>query len=248
MNFGNKLIDAGRDWRVEGVPLSQTDRQRDPYGKVVDNFPRRNVHFGTVNEGGYLKDPTGGRRFWPLRVLKTIDVARIAADRDQLWAEAAALEAEGAADVLPAELWGLAAERQADETSDDPWADVIRAFLEQRAWSRTIRIPSEDEDSDFLPDLPPDRVHSIELFEHLEIKKDQQTRDKAQRLRTVMEAGLGWSHRKAVRISGRFRRIHKKLIVVHVVFAPDKHNRKTFLNSIVLFMLCLLCLLILRDT
>ena len=57
-------------------------------------MPRSTVFAGTVNEGGYLGDATGGRRFWPLELRDRIDVAALEADRDQLWAEAAALEAE----------------------------------------------------------------------------------------------------------------------------------------------------------
>jgi hypothetical protein len=72
-----------------------TDRQRDPYGRIVEDHPRRCSFIGTVNESGYLKDSTGARRFWPLELMDRVDVARIKADRDQLWAEAAAREAAG---------------------------------------------------------------------------------------------------------------------------------------------------------
>jgi hypothetical protein len=166
-----------------------TDRQRDPYGRVVEDAPRRCVFCGTVNEGGYLKDATGGRRFWPLELRVPIDVSVIARDRDQLWAEAATLEAKGESDVLPVALWGIAAERQRDQTSDDPWVDVLGHYLEQRAWQYATHDPLKD---DIAP-LPPDRVHTDELFYVLGITAAaDRSRDKEQRLRTAMEAGLGW--------------------------------------------------------
>ena len=112
-----------------------------------------------------------------------IDVARLAADRDQLWAEAVALERQGTSDVLPRELWAAAAERQADQTSGDPWADTVRDFLDQRASD----YESGDDD---LPALPPGRVHTGELFDALKIAAADQTKDKAQRLRTVMSQYL----------------------------------------------------------
>lgn len=177
---------------------SATDRQRDPYGRIVENHPRRNVHFATVNEGGYLKDGTGGRRFWPLHATRPIDLSALAEHRDQLWAEAAVLEARGEPDTLPPELWAVAGERQARETSDDPWVDSLRIFLEERAWTFTTFVTGDEEDQG--PPLPPDRVHSSELFEAINIPVEARTKDKAQRLRTVMEAGLKWQHRRGVRV------------------------------------------------
>ena len=110
----------------------QYDLMRDPYGRVTSRVPRRLVFTGTVNEFGFLKDSTGNRRFWPLTVQKPIDVPRLRADRDQLWAEAAALEAKGVSLVLPKALWAEAGKRQLDETSEDPWADIVRRFLQGR--------------------------------------------------------------------------------------------------------------------
>lgn len=177
----------------------QFDRQRDPYGRITENSPRRCVFIATVNEGGYLKDPTGARRFWPMDLAQRVNVAALRRDRDQLWAEAAALEAQGVSDVLPKHLWGEAGERAAEQTTEDPWADVIRVFLEGRAEAyKNWKVNDEGE-----PRLPPDRVHTTELYDSLAIKTENQTKDKAQRLRTVMEATLGWHHRKGVRVAGR---------------------------------------------
>ena len=191
---------------LEGLTRSETaalkafisravDRNRDPYGRVVENVPRRSVFIGTTNESGYLKDSTGSRRFWPLDVRAPIAVERIAADRDQLWAEAVVTEALGYSDVLPRDLWALASERQAAETTDDPWVDILRRFLELRASSDALNIELES--------IPADRVHTSELFEELGIAAANQTRGQAQRLRTVMEHGLRWTHRRSVRVSGR---------------------------------------------
>jgi hypothetical protein len=178
-----------------------TDRQRDPYGRIVEDAPRRCVFIATVNEGGYLKDSTGARRFWPLEIRERLDLEAIAADRDQVWAEAARFEAAGESDVLPTGLWTVAAERQADQTSDDPWADLLASFLEWRA----TRRGSDDETDDAEPavPLPANRVHTCELFEHLGIRPSDMTRDKAQRLRVVMESVLGWRHQRSVRVLGR---------------------------------------------
>jgi predicted P-loop ATPase len=65
----------------------QTDRFRPPYGRRVGEFPRQGVLWGTSNNEQYLRDETGGTRWWPIRCT-LVDIPGITAARDQLWAEA----------------------------------------------------------------------------------------------------------------------------------------------------------------
>lgn len=69
--------------------LSRTDdRFRPTYGRHVQTVPRQTAFSGTVNDWEWNKDPTGGRRFWPVEVGETIDITWLLRERDQLFAEA----------------------------------------------------------------------------------------------------------------------------------------------------------------
>lgn len=70
--------------------LSQaTDSYRPPYGRVVEDFPRRACLVGSANDEEIL--PEANRREWPVRVGADIDIRGLRAERNQLLAEAVSI-------------------------------------------------------------------------------------------------------------------------------------------------------------
>jgi hypothetical protein len=102
------------------------DRARPAYGRTRVDQPRRCILFATTNDDRYLK--MADRRFWPVRTT-TIDIVALKRDRDQLWAEAAQRESEGASIVLNRNLWGAARVEQEAREDEDPWDAVLEQVI-----------------------------------------------------------------------------------------------------------------------
>jgi predicted P-loop ATPase len=115
--------------RLKAFLTAVSDNFRPAYGRRNADFPRQCVFWGTTNGTEYLTDTTGNRRFWPV-VCGAIDLAALAADRDQLWAEALHRYAAG-------EPWWLeerveverAEAEQAARESVDTWEARIDTFV-----------------------------------------------------------------------------------------------------------------------
>lgn len=82
---------------IKAFISAKSDRYRPSYGRTVERYDRQCVLVGTTNLNTYLKDRTGNRRFWPVPVKKRINLTWVERVRDQLFAEAYVLYAEGVA-------------------------------------------------------------------------------------------------------------------------------------------------------
>ena len=81
-------IARAEEMRQKSFLSRQVDEFRPTYGRREIRCPRQLVFGGTTNQWQWNKDPTGGRRFWPIEITQLIDVDGLAAARDQLLAEA----------------------------------------------------------------------------------------------------------------------------------------------------------------
>jgi predicted P-loop ATPase len=121
-----------------------TDKARLAWAKRVQEYPRQCIFIGSTNDREYLRDQTGGRRFWPIvcNIAGQIDNPRLRREILQIWAEALhiyrRMEAEHKGDTLPLYLTDKAAttalemqESRRVETAEDILAGKIGAWLQQ---------------------------------------------------------------------------------------------------------------------
>lgn len=137
---GKWLIELGELSVISKTDLEQlkafisrkVDRIRPPYGRLMQEYPRQSVFVGTTNNYEYLKDLTGNRRFWPVKVSDEINWKGVQGLRDQLFAEAFACWQYGETVWLDEDLSRKqAALEQTERIIPDEWASEIRDLVEK---------------------------------------------------------------------------------------------------------------------
>lgn len=111
---------------IKKVITCRSDRFRGVWDKTAKDWPRKCVFIGTTNEHAYLRDPTGARRFWPIKV-SNIDLKGLKLWRDQFYAEAINRFHEG-------ETWYQMPKIETQVEQElrrevDPWENYVLDYL-----------------------------------------------------------------------------------------------------------------------
>lgn len=150
LNIGDKdaVLTMQSKWLIEMGELSSlgraeleqvkvfvtqtTDRIRAPYGKRVEEFPRQSIFVGTTNLEEYLRDLTGNRRFWPVKLgTGILDFNGVGEIREQLFAEAVAYWNLGEPLYLDSADGNLEATiEQNKRSASDEWISIVADILD----------------------------------------------------------------------------------------------------------------------
>jgi len=118
--------------RLKGFLSTPTDNYRAAYARRARKYRRRCIIVGTVNNlDGYLRDATGNRRFWPVRVTRQFDQTLLDTDTvSQIWAETQILEATGEKLYLEGALEISARKKQREAMETDPRESRVKSYLD----------------------------------------------------------------------------------------------------------------------
>lgn len=117
---------------VKSFVTRTDDKFRQSYGIVVESHPRTCIIVGSTNsEGGFLRDITGNRRFWPVHVTgKGAHHPWEMTDIDQIWAEAIERYHQGEELFLSGSVAAEAYARQQDAMESDDREGIVADYLD----------------------------------------------------------------------------------------------------------------------
>lgn len=117
---------------VKSFVTRTDDKFRQSYGVAVESHPRSCIIVGSTNsEGGFLRDITGNRRFWPVHVTGSgKHHPWELQDVDQIWAEAIERYRAGEELYLKGRVAADAYAMQQDAMESDDREGVISDYLE----------------------------------------------------------------------------------------------------------------------
>ena len=120
--------------KVKAFLSTADDKYRPSYGKTVESHPRQCIIIASVNgERGYLRDITGNRRFWIVKLHQDEQKKRwhfTKEERDQIWAEAKAIYESGEKLYLEADMIKEAEKVQKSAMEVDERQGMVEEYLD----------------------------------------------------------------------------------------------------------------------
>lgn len=141
--------------RIKSCITCTNDRYRSPYDRTSKDHPRQCIFVGTTNESRWLTDPSGARRFWPIKCEEEnlLNVKYIEDHHDQLFAEAVSRFKQN-------ETWWevpeSAPEEQEARRIPDAWEDAVAEYSKGHPQEITVA-----EVADYLQ-IPLERLNMAE--------------------------------------------------------------------------------------
>jgi len=120
---------------VKALLSSSIDKYQLPYGRAIEECPRRSVMIGTCNRDDFLRDDTGSRRFWVIDLHHNfaagslIDVDRVVGERDRIWKAAVLAYRAGRQCWLSHEQQNESNRRNRGYEQEHPWESRIARWL-----------------------------------------------------------------------------------------------------------------------
>lgn len=181
---------ATRKAEVEAIKhfiSKQIDRFRVAYGHYIEDFPRQCIFIGTTNKVDFLRDETGGRRFWPMTVNpEKVEMkwSKLTQDEiNQIWAEAKHFYDKDEKLYLEPEMEEEMRDIQSKHTEESPYVGIIEEYLNTKLPSNWNELSIFDRrryyegDVDMLPTgnvdyFEREKVCALEIFVEC-FKKDK---------------------------------------------------------------------------
>ena len=119
--------------QIKQFMSKQTDSYRAAYARRTQEHPRQCAFFGTTNDNEFMRDSTGGRRFWPVMVTdKGRELGGMLTDEivDQMWAEAVMRYEAGEQWYLSERVEQIARKVQEEHTEMNGKQGLIENFLD----------------------------------------------------------------------------------------------------------------------
>ena len=164
--------------QIKQFVSKQTDSYRAAYARRTQDHPRQCAFFGSTNDDEFMRDATGGRRFWPVNVT---DAGRVLGDSltdeivDQVWAEILVRYNAGEQWYLSPEVEAIAKEVQDQHTEINGKQGIVENFLAMllpEDWNarslenRLLFIHGGFGDAE-PGTVPRDRVCALEIWQEL---------------------------------------------------------------------------------